>query len=740
MTRRVSRVRAAGVIAFAALGSSVVVAQDGAVPPPPHAYPPAREPKPQEKPAAPATDETAPPKPAPAKPQDDLDAAVEGVIAGMPEEVVVTGTRAPEVPLSWSGARTIIGPEEMRRAGQATLQDVLHRIPGVHVEDEAGIDTKPNFSVRGVKAERSTEITVLVDGIPLASAPYLHPGQSLFAFVMERAWAVDAIRSGFATRYGPNNVVGVINYLTAPIPHEPMVEERVRFGEDGYQSYYTSAGGTFGDFGILVEDVEKRGDTFRDNGAFDIASRGVKMSWRISDQARVLVQYDVFNENERLAGGMSDADYDEDRNQSVTPEDWFAGDQQRGNVRFIWEPDRDTRLELLAYAYSSFRTFHLGSPNQYGDSPTSFNDTPRRFTVAAFAPTFSKSFRVVDDVRNSLAVGGRIQRELGHTVTDRTTVSTGAVERRADQVHEYLAIATWAEDTVRIWDRVSLTGGVRTESIDIDALDRLTDFTVDEDVTKTMPAYSASVDVLRDVSVFASKYEGFRAPSYSQVIPSPNYEGIELEESRSFDYGVRALLWDGGLSAEATHFDIDFDNRFITDPADPDHQINAGEQEQWGWELGVNSDLGKLTDVMRGFRVYATATLLDTEQQSGEFEGNELSDTPNHTYAWGASYGHDCGAYVGVDGVYVGESYGDQSNDETPSADGVAGLNPSYTLWSARIGFDTPLDKDHKWNAGVEVGVTNLFDKETFNRFGTRGVIPIAPRSAYVACSLSVTF
>lgn len=693
----------------------------------------------QDKPQNPAPAKT--PKPADATiAPTALDEAIEA-LAGA-EEVVVTGTRAPVVPRAWPGGRTVLSPADVRASGADTVYGLLERAPGVHVEQEAGNDTKPNIAMRGLRAERTNETTILVDGIPLSPAPYGHPGLSLFPFTLERVWAVDVIRSGYATRYGPNNVAGVINFLTPPIPDRPTFSERMKFGEDGFRSFYTTLGGTFatdggGDFGVLYEDVRKSGDTYRDNGEFEARNRGVKAAWRINDEHRLLLQYDIYEDESRLAGGLNDDDYEDDRFRTRTPRDYFEGDQQRGNVRWIWEPDTRTRFELLAYAYGSFRTFHLGSPNQYGPAPKSFQDTPRRMTTAAVAPTFTKSFDI-GPVVNTLSIGARLQRELIHTETHRLTLASHTSEVRADQVHEYLAFAPWIEDTAR-WGRLAVTLGMRQESIDIDAFDRLEQYDVEEDVTERLPSIGVSYDVTDDATIFWTKHEGFRPPLFNHVTPNDTYEGLDIERSETWDIGGRARFLDGLFSAEATYFHIDFKNRFIPDPVDPDHQINAGEQKQSGWEIGTRSDLGRLADPLEGLEVYFTATLLHSRQLSGDFAGNELGDTPRRRFAWGAVYRHKCGARIGVDGVHVGRSFGDVNNDKVPSADGVSGLNPSYTTWSARVGYDTTLGDardDHVWKLGVEVGVNNLFDEESFNRFGSRGIVPNPPRQVWAGVSV----
>jgi len=98
------------------------------------------------------------------------------------------------------------------------VEDALRLVPGVRVQDESGTGILPNIGVRGLDPRRSQRTLVLVDGIPIALAPYGQTGLSLFPLTMQTVESIDVARGGVAVRYGPNNVGGVINFISKPIP------------------------------------------------------------------------------------------------------------------------------------------------------------------------------------------------------------------------------------------------------------------------------------------------------------------------------------------------------------------------------------------------------------------------------------------------------------------------------------------------------------------------------------------
>ena len=58
-------------------------------------------------------------------------------------------------------------------------------------------------------------------------------------------------------------------------------------------------------------------------------------------------------------------------------------------------------------------------------------------------------------------------------------------------------------------------------------------------------------------------------------------------------------------------------------------------------------------------------------------------------------------------------------------------------IW--RVGYDMPV-LDGAGNLGIEVGETNLFGEDYFDRNANKGIVPGPPREAYVVLSLRFDF
>ena len=167
------------------------------------------------------------------------------------------GATDPEV-LTYAGSRSMVKEEDLNKASVRGVDDALQRVPSVKIFDETGTGALPQISVRGLYESRSGRVQALSDGIPLALAPYGQTGLSLFPVTLATVDRIDIVRGGAAVQYGPNNVGGVINFISKPIPKEweTTLQERTTFNAGGRQLWdtYLGTGGYLTDnFGLQLD-------------------------------------------------------------------------------------------------------------------------------------------------------------------------------------------------------------------------------------------------------------------------------------------------------------------------------------------------------------------------------------------------------------------------------------------------------------------------------------------------------
>ena len=640
-----------------------------------------------------------------------------------------------EVPIDNPGARARIGPDEMARSTGWSIQSALRRTPGVHIQDETGSDSLPNIAIRGVTngaegAWRSINLGMYVDGIPLAPAPYGQPGNSLFPLAMERVYGVDVQRGGGGVRYGPNNVAGVVNFLTRPIPTDPTLVARVRADTFENNSYYTAVGATEGAFGALLEGVYKHGETFRDNGDYTLQNYALKTRYEASSSVRVLAQVETFDDDSDLSDGLSLAAYRANPRQSTAPQNRFRGEQDRVNLKLEWDVDADTRFELITYAFDGNRTFFLGTPTDHANAPLQFvQATPRPIRTVAIQPQVTHVYDL-GGATGELHAGVRyLQEDIVRSV--RRQFPNGTEQLRSEEQYDYYTGSAWVENALRFEDW-TVTPGVRFEYVEIDGRNRANTNAalVGLETTKSFAEALPSLTVARKMSdawgLYAGAQATFAAPQAPQISITNNPQDISAQYAWVYETGSRTRTADGLLGTDLSLFQIEYDDRLVQDPDQFDVFVNAGSSRHRGVELALDSDLTAAG--LAGVSLWTTTTYTESTFTNGAFDGNRFAGAPTWLASWGLRYLHEpTGLWIGCDGVYVGAAFSDAENTRAINAAGTRGLRPTYEIWNASIGWD------HKFSSQTEVnvlaGARNVFDEDWFEIRSGRGIYPGAPPS-----------
>ncbi|HRV80408.1 MAG TPA: TonB-dependent receptor plug domain-containing protein, partial [Planctomycetota bacterium] len=209
------------------------------------------------------------------------------------------------VPLNYAGGRDQVDKDVLDAYPDKEAGSVLRRVPGVYFIPENGNDARIHIGLRGNDPRRSGLTAVLVDGIPVAEAPYGNTDIDGLPIALERVDRVDVIRGGASVRYGPNAAGGVVNFLTADVPLTPQMTTGFRVGSFGERSMWTSVGGTYGRLGALVNGVYKEGDGFRERGDYSDRDGSIKLRYALSDTEALQAYFSRFSEpHANQSGGL----------------------------------------------------------------------------------------------------------------------------------------------------------------------------------------------------------------------------------------------------------------------------------------------------------------------------------------------------------------------------------------------------------------------------------------------------
>ena len=215
---------------------------------------------------------------------------MEEAVLDLPQALVEAVTLSGGRPMGIPGAVTVLSAKALRRHGDVDVNRALRTVPGVYVQEEDGFGLRPNIGLRGSGSERSSRISVLEDGVPIAPAPYTAPSAYYFPSV-GRMNGIEVMKGASQIAHGPNTVGGAINLISTPIPTTLSGRVDGRMGSFGTGRLHVHVGDGSGRIGWMVEALQAGSQGFKvlDGGGptgFDKLDLVGKLRWRSSDDAR----------------------------------------------------------------------------------------------------------------------------------------------------------------------------------------------------------------------------------------------------------------------------------------------------------------------------------------------------------------------------------------------------------------------------------------------------------------------
>lgn len=663
-------------------------------------------------------------------------------------EVIGQRERLPVI----GGAADVIGDTSLEQSRVFTANEALRRVPGIHVRDEEGFGLRPNIGLRGLNPTRTTKVTLLEDGLPLAYAPY-GDNASYYHPPIDRYTGIEVLKGAHGLNFGPQTIGGVVNYLTPDAPRNFGGFLQLAAGNRGYFNGHLRAGGR----GLLLDYFHKQGDGARDNLDHAIDDLNLKYTTRLGDRHTLTLRANYYTEDSTVTySGLTQAEFERlGARYNPFKNDSFVTRRTGLSATHRLEFGRTALLTTSAYYAAFDRDWWRQSSNsqdgQHGAGSLSY-------TIDGVTATFLQhrlAGRRVDPDTQFPNVQGRLRSYRTAGLEPRLSVRTAAGELQAGlKLHREeqdrrqfngnsptARTGTLAEDNQRktlAWsafaahrfdlDAFTITPVVRYEAMDFDRLNRLNGAGGGASLDRFLPGVGATWRPREKTTVFASIHRGFAPPRVEDLVGGAGtVTDVDAEKSLNIELGVRAEPL-AGLTVQAAVFRHDFDNLIaVGSIAGGGTPLSQGEALFQGLELGVVARLPE------GFRGRLAFTRLFTARQEtpfinvatrtavpGSAAGLRQPYAPGRTLTAALGWARDR-FDAEIEAQYIGEQFSDFANTVAPTADGQRGLIAAATVWNATLNYRATA------NLGLFLTVKNLADK-TYVTDRTRGILTGQPR------------
>lgn len=250
----------------------------------------------------------------------------------------------------FKGSNFRITPIALKNRNPLSTEEVLRTVPGVNIVGDMGLSNRPNISIRGSWGRRSKKVLLMEDGTPSAPAPYIAPG-AYYNPVSDRITAIEVYKGADMLRYGPNNMYGAINYITALPPQKPELRVKMIGGQRNYKTGLISYGGTWNNLGALVEGVYKKFDGFTDNSSVEVLNLNAKVFAKLSDNQSLYFKVSGQSEdNQASLSSQPPFTFDTDPTQNPLDADQFTMRRYGLDIIHKWLSSKNLSFTSKVYA------------------------------------------------------------------------------------------------------------------------------------------------------------------------------------------------------------------------------------------------------------------------------------------------------------------------------------------------------------------------------------------------------
>ena len=642
------------------------------------------------------------------------------------------------------GAGTVLESKELEESHVFTVNEALRKVPGVNARDEEGFGLRPNIGMRGLNPTRSTKITLLEDGIPLAYAPY-GDNASYYHPMVDRYERIEVLKGSGSLLFGPQTIGGVINYITPTPPQEFGGYVQGTIGNRDYFNGKMNVGGK----GVLFDYTRKQGEGARDNMEHALDDFNLKYVTALGETQALTLRANYYQEDSTITyTGLTQAEY-ENLGARYNPfkNDKFDTDRTGLSATHEIELGGDALLLTNLY-YSKFNRDWWRQSSNSTDNQCGTAFTNARLAGAAVDPDTCNS--VQGRLRSYTTWGIEPRLKLDHRLgelqvglkahfeeQDRKQVNGTAPTARTgttaeNNLRETTAYSAFVANRFDLGD-VSITPILRYENIDAERTNRLNGNTGSTSVTETLPGIGATWNPNKTLTLFTSLHKGFAPPRVEDLIGgNGTVVDVGAEKSTNFELGLRSKLLSWAL-VQTAYFRNDFDNLIaVGSIAGGSTPLSEGKALFEGVELSAQADhssgvFGRVAytwlptaEQTEAFRNVANGAVV-----TGSADGRRQPYAPEHTLTAGVGYGIN--ALRGeIEAQYVGEQYSDFANSEAVSANGQTGIIDGYTVWNLALNYEL---QPHR--TALFFTAKNLFD-ETYIVDRTRGIQVGMPRLVQV--------
>ncbi|TFW29205.1 TonB-dependent receptor [Duganella callida] len=602
--------------------------------------------------------------------------------------VVVTGARFDATPELAPIGATIIGADEIRRAGANDVNSAIRKIGGVY--GRQSLDGSPDFGLdlRGFGTNSSQNLVIVLDGVRLSENELSNA--VLSTIPIDTVDRIEILRGGASVLYGDGATAGVINIVTKrPGKNTSRASVFVEGGQFNAGEVRVSGAQAWEGFAADATLGHQRTDNYRDNNEFKQTQFSGGAQWFANQFDRIGFRYEGARQDSRFAGSLKLEEFQANPRQTLTPDDHGSLDSDRLTVFGQYRLYGHDLAADLSYRKKTVDSAYFSSA---GASTASYESKQLQFSPRV------RRLGAVNGMINELVAGLDFIKweRTGLGVFGGFPYSSAEANQKSKAVYLRDELRFDAEHDGRI------SAGVRRELFDKDFSDPVNYATTGYNVVQGLNAWElqASYMPVANLTVYGKFGQSYRVANSDEnaVTPVLN-QPLAPQQSHDAELGAS---WNNAMQKiTARLFRHNLTNEIFYDPTlnfGFGANTNLDPTRRQGFELDAEQRIAS------DWNVSAHYQHVDANFRAGANDGKQIVLVPKNVLtarlSWTPAGGHTAD---------VGAQWVDKQRYGSDFANSCAGQIPSYTTLDARYAI-----KFGQWEWAVSG--QNLADKHYYSQ------------------------
>ena len=281
------------------------------------------------------------------------------------------------------GAVNYLNKEDIKSLMPVSGNEVFRRVSGLNVVDEEGLGMRVNIGIRGLNPDRSRNVLMLEDGVPVALAPYGEP-EMYYSPAIDRMAGVEILKGSGQILYGPQTIGGVVNYITPNAPETEQGSVQIQGGQGSFFSGLVNYGNTFGNTGLQVNLLRKSADNVGPT-QFGITDFNTKFLFKLNEKSELGAKFGIYDERSNSTYiGLNQVMFDQGGQDftRLAPDDRLDVSRYSLSFSHVYRFNPDFKLRTIAYGYTTTRNW-----NRQDFSINNSNTPPSNWTGVVWGDT-----------------------------------------------------------------------------------------------------------------------------------------------------------------------------------------------------------------------------------------------------------------------------------------------------------------------------------------------------------------